>query len=116
MERNDEAFCPLFHHAVELIGRRWVGAILRVMLHGVTRFGEIRDLIPGLSDKMLAERLQELQREGIIERHVHDSTPVRIDYTLTEKGRELQGAVEALSDWAEEWDHPNTINLGPVKE
>ena len=116
MERNDEAFCPLFHHAVELIGRRWVGAILRVMLHGVTRFGEIRDLIPGLSDKMLAERLQELQREGIIERHVHDSTPVRIDYTLTEKGRELQGAVEALSDWAEEWDHPNTINLEPVKE
>lgn len=103
MERNAEAFCPLFHHAVELIGRRWTGAVLRAMLHGMTRFTELRTAIPGVSDRMLVERLQELQAEGIVERHVYDETPVRVEYTLTSKGHELQGAVDALSGWADKW-------------
>ncbi|MBB1159373.1 MULTISPECIES: winged helix-turn-helix transcriptional regulator [Amycolatopsis] len=103
MDRNAEAFCPLFHHAVELIGRRWSGAVLRAMLHGKTRFRDIREAIPGLSDKMLAERLHEFQDEGIVERRVYDETPVRIEYVLTKKGHQLQTAVDALSDWAETW-------------
>ena len=103
MDRNTEAFCPLFHHAVELIGRRWSGAVLRAMLHGKTRFRDIREAIPGLSDKMLSERLHEFQAEGIVERRVYDETPVRIEYQLTGKGRELQTAVDALSAWAETW-------------
>jgi DNA-binding HxlR family transcriptional regulator len=100
---RDEAFCPQYHHAVELIGRRWAGAILRAMLHGATRFSEIADAIPALSDKMLAQRLKELEAEGIVLRNVVPDTPVRIEYTLTEKGRALDAAIEALSLWADTW-------------
>lgn len=99
----DESFCPHFHHAVELIGRRWTGAVLRALLLGATRFSELRAAVPGLSDRMLSERLRELQEEGIVERHVYDETPVRVEYTLTAKGNGLHAAVKELSDWAEKW-------------
>jgi DNA-binding HxlR family transcriptional regulator len=99
----DEAFCPQYHHAVELIGRRWTGAILRAMLHGATRFGEMRGTIPDLSDKMLARRLKELEAEGIVDRRVFAETPVRIEYGLTSKGLELEKAVQTLSAWADAW-------------
>lgn len=99
----DRAFCPDFHHAVELIGRRWSGVILRALLHGATRFSEIRDVIPELTDKMLSARLRELEAEGIVARTVHDEVPVRVEYGLTEKGRDLSEAIRALSDWADRW-------------
>ncbi|MEU6699875.1 helix-turn-helix domain-containing protein [Pseudonocardia sp. NPDC046786] len=98
-----EGFCPQYHHAVELIGRRWNGAILRELLLGSTRFGQIREAIPQLTDKMLAGRLRELEAEGVVSRTVHPETPVRIEYGLTDKGRDLEGAVAALSRWADRW-------------
>lgn len=91
------------HHAVELIGRRWNGAILREMLMGASRFGEIRAAIPELTDKMLANRLRQLEAEGLIVRTVTAETPVRVEYTLTEQGRDLESAVAALSEWADRW-------------
>jgi DNA-binding HxlR family transcriptional regulator len=97
------AFCPHYHRAVELIGRRWTGAILRAMLSGITRFSDLSQTVPGLSDRMLSERLKELESEGIITRRVLPETPVRIEYELTEKGRALQGVIEALSGWADRW-------------
>ena len=103
MDITDSAFCPRYHHAVEIIGKRWTGAILRAMLLDVTRFADLRSVVPGLSDRMLTERLKELQDEGIVERIVHPDTPVRIEYRLTEKGRELHDAVYALSRWADRW-------------
>lgn len=96
-------FCPQFHRAVELIGRRWTGAILRAMLTGATRFSEISETVPGISDRMLAERLRELEEQGIVARTVIPETPVRIEYTLTEKGRQLDDVVGAISGWAEKW-------------
>jgi DNA-binding HxlR family transcriptional regulator len=101
-----EDFCPHFHHAIELIGRRWTGVVLRTMLHGATRFSDIAAVVPNLSDKMLAERLKELEAEGMITRTVVPETPVRVEYALTEKGRALNGVVEALGDWAERWIGP----------
>ena len=105
-----EAFCPIFHRAVELIGRRWTGAIVHALLSGVTHFSELTAAIPELSDRMLAARLEELQREGIVERRVIPSTPVRVEYHLTEKGRALAPVIHAVSDWAYQWgaprDHP----------
>lgn len=102
-----EAFCPYFHRAVELIGARWSGAIVRAMLSGLSRFGEIREAIPGLSDRMLSERLKELESEGIIAREVTPSTPVRVEYGLTEKGLALASVFESVSAWAGEWlDEP----------
>ena len=103
MDPLDETFCPNFHHAVELVGRRWTGVVLRALLLGITRFGDLRTAVPGLSDRMLTERLRELQHEGIVERHVYPETPVRVEYTLTAKGNELQAVVETLTEWAEKW-------------
>ena len=97
--------CPKFHTAVELVGRRWTGAILSAMLMGATRFTDIIHAVPGLSDRLLSERLKELEATNIVERIVHPETPVRIEYRLTPKGHELNEAITALSAWAERWAH-----------
>src|SRR5688500_6033426 len=97
------AFCPVYHRAIELIGRRWTGAILRVLLSGPTRFSDIAAHIPGLSDRLLSERLKELEVEGIVVRTVYPEMPVRIEYALTEKGHALEGVIAAVSVWAETW-------------
>jgi DNA-binding HxlR family transcriptional regulator len=99
----DGAFCPYFHRAVELIGRRWTGAIVRALLCGVGRFGELTEAIPDLSDRMLSERLKELEAEGIVERVVIPTTPVRVEYRLTAKGRALAPVLAAIGHWAGEW-------------
>ena len=78
--RIQESFCPKFHKSVELIGRRWTGAILRALLSGETRFSDIAHAIPGLSDRLLSERLKELETEGVVTRVVYPETPVRIEY------------------------------------
>src|SRR5437867_2318290 len=95
--------CARFHRASELIGRRWTGAIIFVLLRSRCRYATLRDAIPDITDRMLSERLQELETEGIIERTVIPETPVRVEYALTKKGRGLASAVEALSDWAHKW-------------
>ena len=97
------AFCPAYTRAIEIIGRRWTGAIIRSMLAGRTRFSEILAAVPGLSDRLLSERLKELENEGVITRSVTPSTPVRIEYSLTEKGRALGSVVHAVADWVETW-------------
>lgn len=95
--------CPHFHRAVELVGRRWTGAILSAMLGGATRFTDIVHAVPGLSDRLLSERLKELELEGIVTRIVHPDTPVRIEYRLTEKGRDLSSVTDAVTAWASRW-------------
>lgn len=96
-------FCPLFHRAVELIGRRWTGAIVRALCGGPRRFNELLATIPGLSDRLLTERLRELEREEIVRREVLPGPPVRVEYALTERGAELEPAIRALAEWAERW-------------
>ncbi len=95
--------CSLYHRAVELVGKRWTGAILLVLLDGPLRFSEVRQLVPDLSDRLLSERMKELEAEGIVERRVIDETPVRVEYELTAKGRALEPAVRALKSWARDW-------------
>jgi DNA-binding HxlR family transcriptional regulator len=96
--------CSLYHHAVELIGRRWTGAILLVLVEGgPLRFSEIRVLVPDVSDRLLSERLKELETEEIVARHVYDETPVRVEYELTAKGRALQPALVALKQWSHDY-------------
>jgi DNA-binding HxlR family transcriptional regulator len=103
MATFDHTLCPKYHHAVEIIGRRWNGAILLVMLQGATRFNELKQAIPDISDKMLSERLKELDTEGLVARTVIPETPVRIEYHLTEKGRSLKDIIAGISRWAEQW-------------
>lgn len=99
------ALCARFHIAVELIGRRWSGAVIQILLQGQgrSRYGELRASIPDISDRMLSERLRELEEAGIIVRTVIPDTPVRVEYALTDKGRALKPAIEAIGAWAEHW-------------
>ncbi len=100
---EERACCTLYHRSVELIGKRWTGAIVLVLLDGPLRFSEIRRFVPDLSDRLLSERLKELEAEGIMCRRVLDGAPVRVEYGLTEKGRALEPAVSALKEWAQTW-------------
>jgi DNA-binding HxlR family transcriptional regulator len=97
------SICPRYHHAVELIGRRWNGAIVRILLDGPARFAEIAAGIPDISDRMLAERLKELESEHVVVRRVIPETPVRVEYSLSERGLALEPTIRALSEWAEAW-------------
>jgi DNA-binding HxlR family transcriptional regulator len=96
--------CPYYHEAVELIGRRWTGAIVSVLIHRTAlRFGEIADAVPELSDRLLSERMKELEARGVVCRTVCPGRPVRVEYALTEMGRELAPAVRELERWARRW-------------
>ena len=92
--------CSRYHRAVELVGKRWTGAILLVLMEGPLHFCEITQVVPDLSDRLLSERLKELEGEDIVERRVHQGSPVRVEYSLTEKGRALEPALRALKRWS----------------
>jgi DNA-binding HxlR family transcriptional regulator len=95
--------CPLYHEAVELVGRRWTGAILRVLMDGPLRFSQIAQAVPELSDRLLSERMKELERRGIVERTVIPGPPLRVEYGLSKMGRELEPALSELQRWANRW-------------
>ena len=97
------ACCSLYHQAIELIGKRWTGAILFVLMDGPLRFSEVKQLVPELSDRLLSERMKELEAEGVVERHVIDDTPVRVEYGLTKKGDAIEPVVRTLKSWANSW-------------
>ncbi|HSH03647.1 MAG TPA: helix-turn-helix domain-containing protein [Anaerolineae bacterium] len=101
-------FSPSFHAATELIGKRWNGAIIYCLFHELTRFSDIKDAIPGLSARMLSERLKELETNGVIERIVIPETPVRIEYSLTAKGQALREVMLTLHKWAKVWHTEQT--------
>src|SRR5947209_20062727 len=105
-EARSAPCCPLYHEAVELAGRRWTGAILRVLRDGPLRFSEIAQAIPELSDRLLSERMKELEARGIVERHVIPGPPLRVEYELSTMGRELEPALSELQRWAERWLSP----------
>jgi DNA-binding HxlR family transcriptional regulator len=93
--------CPLYHDAVELIGRRWTGAILAVLLEaGPLRFRQIAAAVPDLSDRLLMERMRELEARGLV---VRTELDVGVQYALTDMGRDLDRAVRELRAWAQRW-------------
>jgi DNA-binding HxlR family transcriptional regulator len=95
--------CSRFHRAIELIGSRWTGAILQTLLQGKTRYAAIKGAIPDITDRMLSERLRSLEGEELVVRVVIPESPVRVEYELTPKGRELQNALREIGNWAEHW-------------
>ncbi len=103
MSDRSPVLCAHFHQAIELIGRRWTGAIVRVLMGGRLRYCQIRGAIPEVSDRMLSERLKQLEAAGIVRRQVTPDTPVRVEYELTQKGRGLEQALAAVEQWASEW-------------
>jgi DNA-binding HxlR family transcriptional regulator len=110
--RESESLCPYYHRAVELIGRRWTGAVVFVLLRGPARFSELRAAIPDITDRMLSDRLRELEQEGVVDRRVIPDAPVRVEYSLTQRGEALAAAVEAIGSWAREWLGPESAASG----
>jgi DNA-binding HxlR family transcriptional regulator len=105
--------CSRFHRASELIGRRWTGAIIFCLLKSTCRFATLRDAIPDITDRMLSDRLQELEQEGIVARTVIPEMPVRVEYALTRKGRALGTAVDAIAEWARKWTEADATDKRP---
>src|SRR3954453_19065215 len=105
LDRPDEVrCCPRLHETVELVGKRWSGAIVYVLLKGGTmRFSQIANAVPDLSDRLLSERLKELEARGIVERRVQDGAPIKVEYELTERGRDLRDALAELKAWGDRW-------------
>ncbi|MBK5231825.1 MAG: helix-turn-helix transcriptional regulator [Thermoleophilia bacterium] len=95
--------CPHFHAAIELIGKRWSGAIIWALSDGPMRFAELKRAIPGLSDRLLSQRLRELESSGLMDRTVEEGQPVKVTYELTEKGIALKPAIQSLRQWACHW-------------
>ena len=95
--------CVRFHTAIELIGARWAGAVLRALFTGSHRFADIKAAIPNVSDTMLTQRLRDLERAGLVERVVVPSSPVRVEYELTQAGRELEPVLDAVIAWSHRW-------------
>lgn len=111
-----DSFCPHFRKAIELVGRRWSGTILRALMDRPLRFSEISIRIPEISDRSLSLRLKELEIEGIVVRAVEPTQPVSVTYSLTEKGRALESAIAALERWAHDWlaplEHTDAVGIG----
>lgn len=95
--------CPRYEHAAQLLGKRWTGLLLDALLDGPRRFCELTSLVEGLSDRVLSDRLRELETEGIVQRIVYPQIPVRVEYQLTAKGHALKPVVDAIHAWAQEW-------------
>jgi DNA-binding HxlR family transcriptional regulator len=102
-EARAASCCPFYHEAVELVGRRWTGAILRVLMEGPLRFSEIAQAVPELSDRLLSERMKELESRGIVERKVISGPPLRVEYGLSRMGHELEPALAEIQRWARRW-------------
>lgn len=102
------AFSPDFHAASELIGRKWTGAIVRALFHGKSQFREIAETIPGISDRLLSERLKELLANEIVARREDAS-----GYVLTEKGRALRRILIEIAKWAHRWGPAADTSNGP---
>ncbi len=98
-----DSFCPHFQKAIELVGRRWNGTILRALWDGPLRFSQLSGAIPQISDRSLSARLKELEAEGLLLRRVEPTQPVSVTYELTDKGRALETAIRAVERWADEW-------------
>jgi DNA-binding HxlR family transcriptional regulator len=95
--------CPHFHAAIELIGKRWTGAIVCALTERPMRFGELGKAVPGLSDRLLSQRLRELEQQGLVQREVRAGTPVRVTYSLSEAGRDLGPSISELKAWGRRW-------------
>ncbi len=98
-----EGLCPKYQKAMALLGKRWTGLVLRVLLDGPSRFGDFLVRIDGISDPILSERLKELECQGLVQRRVLPETPVRVEYALTAKGDGLRDILLRLHLWAETW-------------
>lgn len=94
--------CDGYQPTLEIVGKRWTGSILMAIAMGAQRFGEVLRTVDGLSDRLLSQRLKELEGHGLVIRTVVPSTPVQIRYSLSEPGRSLLAVLQPLARWGAE--------------
>jgi DNA-binding HxlR family transcriptional regulator len=99
----DDDACRRFLSSIELVGKRWSSGIMLALFRGATRFSEVLAIVDGLSDRLLAQRLKELEASGLVERSVIPSTPVQVRYSLTERGEDLMRSLQPLAQWGHRW-------------
>ncbi|MEJ8548374.1 winged helix-turn-helix transcriptional regulator [Brevibacillus borstelensis] len=100
---KQSSLCPKFEKGMQLLGKRWTGLILYQLLSGPQRFCAIEEALP-ISGRLLSERLKDLEKEGLVHRHVYtDSAPVRVEYSLTEKGLALEPVILGIEKWSQTW-------------
>ena len=115
--RYSEHVCPRYQQALNLLSRRWVGLIVRVLLDGPLRFNELASKLQIVADRVLAERLRDLEAEGVVTRQVFVGSPVRVEYGLTEKGHALAPVLDAIETWSHEWiPLEETASVAQAKE
>lgn len=100
---EDFHMCPKYEKLATFLGKRWTGLILRVLLEGEFRFSEILESVPGLSSRLLTERLKEMEEAGLVLREVRNEYPIKVEYRLTDKGRSLEPVIREMQAYAEEW-------------
>ena len=105
---SNETCSPGLEAAMGVLGKKWTGLILRALMDGPRRFTSISGYVPGLSDRLLSQRLQELETVKIVQRHVYDQRPVLVEYDLTEKGRDMRHVFEAIQAWSDRWESVET--------
>ncbi|WP_283248187.1 helix-turn-helix domain-containing protein [Bacillus sp. FJAT-50079] len=98
----EKSICPRFEMAMGLLSQRWTGLIIYQLLSGPQRFCSIESSI-GISGRVLSTRLKDLENEGIVKRDVFPETPVRIEYSLTDKGKSLRPLMHEMEKWSQDW-------------
>jgi len=101
--RHTEPICVRYQQAADLISKRWTALILKALMGGPMRFNEMAECLDSISDRVLSERLKELEHEQIIVRHVLPETPVHVEYALTAKGQSLSPIIDAIETWSQTW-------------
>ncbi len=101
--------CPKYEYAMGLLGKRWTGLIMRALMDGPMRFNELMIIVDKVSDRVLTERLRELEAAGLVVRAVYPESPVRIEYSLSEKGRAMDTVMQAVQQWADAWITPEEV-------
>ncbi|MRX73730.1 transcriptional regulator [Bacillus lacus] len=99
---TDSSICPKFEKAMSILSQRWTVLIIHQLMSGPHRFCSIENSI-SISGRVLSERLKDLEKQQIIKREVIPETPVRILYSLTEKGHALKPVIEDIEKWSAEW-------------
>ena len=104
---NEFELCPRFEKAVSILSQRWTALILYQLMAGPQRFCTMTDKL-GVSGKTLTERLKDLEQQGFVIRNVYPETPVRIEYSLTEKGMSLTPIMKEIENWSKMWIEQET--------
>ena len=99
---NKSLLCPRFENAMNILSQRWTGLVIYQLLSGTKRFCTLESSI-GISGRVLSERLKDLENQGIVKREVFPETPVRIEYSLTEKGLALEPIMKEIEKWSQTW-------------